>query len=181
MTASNHDFPIALVSGKIISSTLDATGPGPHRRLARKVFSQHNLSDIASDEWYPLSSYLQALDEVGISMKADSLFHIGRKLKFRAPAGFEIMSFESLMHSLPIAFNTHHRGLAPDAITYVIHGPHQATVTASTPYPCDFNRGLLQSAFTLLGARSIVETVEGTPCKARGGETCTYQITLPQI
>lgn len=168
----------ATVSGGNILSMLAAMGP--FRRRGEQILVDHGISDVAPDQWYPLHAYIASLVTIREKMGPNTLFQIGRQIPNHVPLPPGIDTFEKVMGSFGIAFDMNHRGWKPNAITFKIDDPNQGTITTGTPYPCDFDRGVIQGFFAkLLATRPTVEAVEGMPCKSRGGETCTYSVRLP--
>lgn len=180
VTLSRRFAPEATVSGGNILSMLAAMGP--FRRRGEQILEENGIRDVEVEGWYPLAAYVAALQAIGQKMGPNTLFQIGRQIPNHVPLPPGIDTFEKVLGSFGMAFDMNHRGAQPGAITYSLATPRTAAITTGTPYPCDFDRGVIVGFFQkLLSTRVAVEPVEGTPCKARGGETCTYGVTLPLV
>jgi hypothetical protein len=178
VTLSRRFAPDATVSGGNILSMLAAMGP--FRRRGEQILEENGIGNVEVEEWYPLAAYVSALQAIGQKMGPNTLFQIGRQIPNHVPLPPGIDTFEKVLASFGMAFDMNHKGAQPGAITYALAGPRNATITTGTPYPCDFDRGVISGFFQkLLATRVTVEPMEGAPCKARGGETCTYGVTLP--
>lgn len=172
--------PDSTVSGGNILSMLAAMGP--FRKRGEHILQEHGIYDTSPESWYPLAAYVASLRAIGEKMGPNTLFQIGRQIPHHVPLPPGLDTFEKVLASFGIAFDMNHRGQQPGSITFDLKSPRQATITTGTPYPCDFDRGVISGFFQhLLRLRPTVEAVEGTPCKARGGETCTYEVTLPAV
>ncbi len=172
--------PDSTVSGGNILSMLAAMGP--FRRRGEQILEENGILGVQAEGWYPLSAYVSALLAIRTKMGPNTLFQIGRQIPNHVPLPPGIDSFEKVLASFGIAFEMNHRGAEPGAITFDVKNPRSATITTGTPYPCDFDRGVIAGFFQhLLRLRPQVEAVSGEPCKAKGGETCTYAVTLPTI
>lgn len=170
--------PDATVSGGNILSMLAAMGP--FRRRGEQILEENGIHDVQVEGWYPLQAYVTALQAIGSKMGPNTLFQIGRQIPNHVPLPPGIDSFEKVLASFGLAFDMNHRGAQPGAITFDVKNPRSATITTGTPYPCDFDRGVIVGFFQkLMALRVVVDAMEGAPCKARGGETCTYGVTLP--
>ncbi|HEX6039543.1 hypothetical protein [Longimicrobium sp.] len=178
VTVSRRFSPDATVSGGNILSMLAAMGP--FRRRGEQILEENGIRDVQADGWYSLQAYVTALQAIGSKMGPNTLFQIGRQIPNHVPLPPGIDSFEKVLASFGIAFDMNHRGAEAGAITFDVKNPRSATITTGTPYPCDFDRGVIVGFFQkLMAMRVAVDPMEGAPCKARGGETCTYGVTLP--
>ena len=172
--------PDSMVSGGNILSMLAAMGP--FRRRGEQILEENGIGHVDPEAWYPLAAYVAALGAIGQKMGPNTLFQIGRQIPNHVPLPPGIDTFEKVLASFGMAFDMNHRTGAPQGttITYALKDARTADITTGTPYPCDFDRGVISGFFQkLLATRINVEPQEGAPCKARGGETCTYTVTLP--
>jgi hypothetical protein len=175
---SSRFAPDATVSGGNILSMLAAMGP--FRRRGEQILEENGIVGVEVERWYPLAAYVSALRAIGEKMGPNTLFQIGRQIPNHVPLPPGIDTFEKVLASFGMAFDMNHHGTQPGAITYTVQNPRNGTIVTGTPYPCDFDRGVIVGFFQkLLSTRVNVEPREGAPCKARGGETCTYGVTLP--
>jgi hypothetical protein len=177
---SSRFAPDSTVSGGNILSMLAAMGP--FRKRGEQILVEHGISDVSAEGWYLLEAYVRSLRAIGEKMGPNTLFQIGRQIPNHVPLPPGLDTFEKVLASFGIAFDMNHRGAQPGTITYAMKNPSTATITTGTPYPCDFDKGVISGFFQhLLRVRPLVEPMTGEPCKSRGGETCTYQITLPTV
>ena len=175
---SSRFAPDATVSGGNILSMLAAMGP--FRKRGEQILQEHGIFEVTPDGWYPLAAYVRALRAIGEKMGPNTLFQVGRQIPNHVPLPPGLDTFEKVLASFGIAFDMNHRGAQPGAITFEMKNPRVATIVTGTPYPCDFDRGVIAGFFQhLLRLRPQVDAVAGAPCKARGGETCTYEVALP--
>ena len=175
---SSRFTPDATVSGGNILSMLAAMGP--FRKRGEQILLEHGIADVTAEGWYSLAAYVQSLRAIGEKMGPNTLFQIGRQIPNHVPLPPGLDTFEKVLASFGMAFDMNHRGAQPGAITFDLNGARAATIRTGTPYPCDFDRGVIAGFFQhLLRLRPQVEAVAGEPCKAKGGETCTYAVTLP--
>jgi hypothetical protein len=186
MLASPADTPVlssrfardATVSGGNILSMLAAMGP--FRKRGEQILEEHGIGSVTAEGWYPLEAYVRSLRAIGEKMGPNTLFQIGRQIPNHVPLPPGLDTFEKVLASFGIAFDMNHRHVSPNTITWKMKNPRTAVIVTGTPYPCDFDRGVIAGFFQhLLRVRPMVDAVEDQPCKARGGETCTYQVTLP--
>lgn len=168
----------ATVSGGNILSMLAAMGP--FRKRGEQILEEHGIRDIGVEQWYPLQAYVDSLRTIGEKMGPNTLLQIGKQIPNHVPLPPGLDTFEKVLASFGIAFDMNHRGVAPGAITYDLKSERSATITTGTPYPCDFDRGVIQGFFqVLLSTRVKVDHDTAGGCKNRGSETCTHQVLLP--
>jgi hypothetical protein len=178
VTLSRRFAPDATVSGGNILSMLAAMGP--FRRRGEQILDENGIGNVEVEGWYPLAAYVAALQAIGQKMGPNTLFQIGRQIPNHVPLPPGIDTFEKVLASFGMAFDMNHRGAQPGAITFKMGTPRTATIVTGTPYPCDFDRGVIVGFFQkLLSTRVAVDPMDGEPCKARGGETCSYGVALP--
>lgn len=180
VTLSRRFAPDSTVSGGNILSMLAAMGP--FRRRGEQILEESGIRDVQSEGWYSLPAYVTALRAIGSKMGPNTLFQVGRQIPNHVSMPPGIDSFEKVLASFGQAFDMNHTGAEPGTITFEVKNPRTATITTGTPYPCDFDRGVIVGFFQkLMSLRVTVDPMEGAPCKGRGGETCTYGVTLPLV
>jgi hypothetical protein len=170
--------PQATVSGGNILSMLAAMGP--FRKRGEQILEEFGIREVDVEEWYPLRAYVDALRTIGQKMGPNTLFQIGKQIPNHVQMPPGIDTFEKVLASFGMAFDLNHRGFPPNAISYEVISDRTANITSGTPYPCDFDRGVIQGFFQkLLGTRVNVTHDGGRGCKNEGGQTCTHQVALP--
>ena len=166
----------ALVSGGNILSMLAAMGP--FRARGEQMLGTCGIADVQPAEWYSLIGYVHALRLIEHTIGRNTLYRVGQEIPkhINLPPGLD--SFEAVIGSFGPAFELNHRGAGAGDITYRITGPSSGVIVAGTPYPCDFDRGVIQGFFnTLLNRRCVIEHDPLAPrCKQRGGGSCTHVV-----
>jgi predicted hydrocarbon binding protein len=177
MSQSATISPDATVSGGNILSMLAAMGP--FRRRGETVLQEHGIGEVDVEAWYPLGEYVKALREIGQRMGPNTLYQIGRQIVNHVALPPGIDSFEKVLASFGQAFDLNHRGVSSGAITYRMTSDRTASITTATPYPCEFDRGVIHGFFQkLLGLRVTVEHADGA-CKNEGAPCCTHYVVVP--
>ena len=177
---SSRIAPDASVSGANILTMLAAMGP--FRKRGELLLEEQGIAGVSAEGWYPLRAYAQTLRAIGEKMGPNTLFQIGRQIPthMALPPGLD--TFQKVLASLGQTFDASHRGVSPNTIEYGLQTGRHATIITGTPYPCDFDRGMIAGFLQhLLRVRADIQNVEREPCKSRGGETCMYSVTLPAM
>ena len=167
----------ATVSGGNILSMLAAMGP--FRKRGEQILMEHGLSDVVVEGWYPLQAYVAALRTISQKMGPNTLLQIGKQIPNHVPLPPGLDTTEKVLASFGMAFDMNHRGMPTGLITYRMESDTEADITSGTPYPCDFDRGVIQGFFQhLLSRRVLVTHDSGAGCKNEGAATCTNHVRV---
>jgi len=164
------------VRGGNIMSMLAAMGA--FRPMGERILQDHGIAFLSPDAWYDLASYAEALRTIGTRMGANTLFMTGKEIPnhINLPPGLD--RFEVVIGSFGPAFAMNHRGAGAGGISFEITGDWTGRITSATPYPCDFDRGVITGFFEkLLGARMRIAHDVAGPCKKRGDATCLHLVS----
>lgn len=168
----------ALVLGGNILSMLAAMGA--FRRTGEQILATRGIQDISPDGWYSLRAYCEALTTIEQKMGPNTLFRIGTEIPNHIPLPPGLDTFEAVLGSFAPAFSMNHRGAGAGGITHSQTGAHAGRIVSGTPYPCDFDRGVIQGFFRkLLGPGYMFEHEPGS-CKKQGGATCAHRVQRPK-
>jgi hypothetical protein len=166
------------VSGGYILAMLAAMGP--FRKRGEWILADVGIAEVEADRWYPLRAYVEALRMIGEKMGPNTLLQIGKQIPNHAPLPQGLDTFAKVAGSFGPMFDTNHRGTAPGGITWEPRGDRSARITTGTPYPCEFERGIILGLFQkLLRARVSLTHVEDSGCRNEESRTDTYEVTLP--
>lgn len=165
------------VSGGNILALLAAMGA--FRARGEELLAEQGISSVVADGWYPLGGFLAALESISRGIGPHTLFQIGRQIPDYIFLPARVNSFEDTCAAFDSAFHLNHRGGDAGGIGYQVTGSRSATIITSTPYPCDFDRGVIQGFFQrFMDSRVSVVHDAQRACKALGGASCTYQVRL---
>lgn len=171
-----RDVTGATVSGGNILSMLAAMGA--FRRGGEQILERHGITKVAADQWYQLGDYVAALQEIETKIGPSTLFRVGQEIPnhIKLPPGID--TFEKVIGSFGPAFSMNHRGAGAGGITFEITGPDAGVITSGTPYPCDFDRGVIQGFFRKLVKGTLTYSHDATRCKKQGTETCVHNVSM---
>jgi hypothetical protein len=181
------------VLGAVISVYSLALGPE-----AQPLLKQHSLDFLDPDQWYPQQTLLNVLrDAAEGDLKAMfDLVRTGMKVPEMSLKRLDLSEFEKLIMSmygecnpftllqaaftsdLPMGYSNVHRNGYPGKYELTRTGQHAANVRIETPYPCDFDYGVIWGDIRTFFASKLTFTVrhaEG-PCRQKGSDACVYQI-----
>jgi hypothetical protein len=71
-----------------------------------------------------------------------------------------------------------HRGAGAGGITFSITSPNTGIIISGTPYPCDFDRGVIQGFFRKLVKGTLNYSHDASSCKKAGTDTCVHNVSM---
>ena len=169
--------PHAEVMGGVVMSVINAMGA--FQGLARRILGQHGMADTQEQKWYPMQSWLDALKMIAEEIGPTTLFHVGTQIPSRADIDPSINTIEKALTALDEAYRSAHRGGDVGSLRFSRTSGRSGVVEAKTPYPCDFDRGVIHSLARRFEPSNAVLDVrhdDYMPCKKQGGEYCTYSV-----
>ncbi|GAC1653751.1 MAG: hypothetical protein NVS4B3_17100 [Gemmatimonadaceae bacterium] len=163
------------VLGGNILSMLAAMGP--FRKTGEQILIDLGITSVAADRWYSLDAYVGALGMIEEKIGPNTLFRVGCEIPNYIPLPPGLDTFESVAAAFAPAFAMNHRGARAGGITHVMVGPMSARITSGTPYPCDFDRGVVEGLFRKLLGGGWHFGHDPASCKKTGGALCTHLVS----
>ena len=166
----------ATVSGGNILSMLAAMGA--FRKNGEQILGAHGITNATADAWYALDHYVAALNEIEARIGPNTLFRVGQEIPnhIKLPPGLD--AFDRVIGSFGPAFSMNHRGAGAGGITFELTGADTGTITSGTPYPCDFDRGVIQGFFRKLVKGALNYRHDPASCKKLGAATCVHHVSM---
>lgn len=167
--------PDALVSGGNILAMLAAMGA--FRKTAEQLLAERGIVDVSPEAWYPLPACAEVMHELERRIGPNAVFRIGKEIPnhIQLPPGLD--SFEKVAGAFGPAFAMNHRGAGVGGIDFEITGPDTATIVSGTPYPCDFDRGVILGFFQALLHLTPHYRHDAQLCKKKGGAVCVHYVS----
>ncbi len=162
----------ATVRGANVRATLDAFQLLPS--VGSSLLARHHLQleDLRADRFVPIQHWLDTLREIASSVGPSVMRKVGSHVFENADFPPALADVESILLSLDEIYHLNHRGEVGHYHS-TRAGDGSITVRCETPYPREFERGLVEGICrgNRAGGRSYsVEFVDGP---ARGDVTCT--------
>lgn len=181
----------AEVNGETVYSIVD--GMGTFKSKALEILSKNGIKDPKPGIWYSQQNWLNAFKEISASIGTNTLYSIGFKIPENAKFPPQIDSIDKALSSIDVAYHMNHRingkvlfdlrtGTMLEGIGHYIFEKltdKEAKMTCPNPYPCDFDRGIIDGmAKRFKPAGSFVQVLhnDAAPCRKKGAETCEYKI-----
>lgn len=178
------------VNGESVFSVVD--GMDAFKAKAFDILSKYGISQLKADEWYPQQAWLDSFREISETVGASTLFLIGKKIPENAQFPSDIDNIEKALQAIDVAYHMNHRlnkeqlfnprtGIMKEGIGhygYVKMDAKKARIICNNPYPCDFDRGIIEAMakrfkpFESLFVKVIHDA--SAPCRKNGADSCTY-------
>ncbi|MBI4963428.1 MAG: hypothetical protein HY913_09130 [Desulfomonile tiedjei] len=176
--------PAVEVAGEVLMAFL-AAFPQEFRSSGLRILEQHGLSDPKPNQFYALQNFLDAMKQISQSFSTQMLFRIGEQIALHAALPPGIDDLQKCLASIDVAYHMNHRGGEIGRYDYKLLGTEvglgKATMTCPNPYPCSFDRGVIEGfakRFKLPGSYDVlVRHDDSQPCRGKGDESCTYIVT----
>jgi hypothetical protein len=169
--------PQVMVIGQTVLSVIN--GMGTFKESAAQILKRNGIPDPQPTAWYPQQAWLNAFREIAQTIGASTLNQIGKSIPGHAKFPPGIDTLEKALESIDIAYHLNHKGGEIGHLTFKKTGPSQGTITCQNPYPCDFDRGLIEAVAQKFKPANSILRVHHDPqqgCRSKQGESCTYVI-----
>ncbi len=151
---------------------------GAFKQTAFKILEDCGIENPQPDQWYKVQSFLDAFKILHEKLGDATLKVIGMKIPELAKLPPEIKGVDTILKMMDQAFYMNHKGGDIGHFTYTKVGDKEVSLTVDNPYPCPFDKGLLQGfteKFREPGSIPIVRHDPGS-CRMEGGHACKYTI-----
>lgn len=170
--------PGVQVNGQTVLSIVE--GMGLFKERALRILAENSISNPQPEQWYSQQAWLNAFKTIAETIGQATLYQIGKKIPENAIWPPDIDSIEKALASIDTAYHLNHRGGEIGHYTFTPAADRSGKMVCHNPYPCDFDRGLVEAIarkFAPTGAVVIVKHDDRQPCRKSGAHTCTYLIS----
>lgn len=147
---------------------------------------------LQADAWYDMNAWIQVFTAIYREVGPTTMFEVGRQVGASHPVPPHVTNIMALLRFLDIGYHTNHRlngqlmadietGVMLEGIGHykidVTPGQREAVTVCDNPYPCEFDLGLMGAATSRFEAKARTTHDPHSPCRAKGGDSCTYLTT----
>ncbi|USZ69326.1 hypothetical protein NGM10_06200 [Halorussus salilacus] len=172
------------VNGRTVCQAVDGLTdrPADAEARGRAILAENGIESPPSEKWYALADFLAALDDIGSALGEETVTRLGAKVPEGVDWPSEVESATDGFETVDDAYHLNHRGGDIGHYEFAEVGERERRVTCANPYPCAFDRGIIEGTLRAFGEEFnytpmvfIHETSER--CRDEGGEQCTYRVT----
>ena len=131
------------VNAETILSVVD--GMGSFKAMGSQILEKNGITSLEPGKWYPQKSWLSAFQDISKQVGPMTLFTIGKKIPENAKFPPNVTDVHSALAVIDVAYHMNHRNGEIGHYVYGKTGERSAVVTTQTPYPSDFDRGLIDA------------------------------------
>lgn len=175
-------------------------GFGSFTLIANRILLEEGLGTddgrgavkFQADKWYSLDRWLNALRRIGNEF-GDALLHqSGMTTPKNAVFPPTVTDIRSALQCIDIAYHMNHsvlgepmfnpnsgqmlEGIGHYGYAHVA-GSSLITIESTTPYPCDFDQGIIIAMAQRFQSSAVLTHDASRPCRKHGSERCTYHVT----
>ncbi|HKU40731.1 MAG TPA: hypothetical protein VJR89_21370 [Polyangiales bacterium] len=181
-------------SGESVGAIVDGFKKFPtiaQKYMCKYGFLKPNqtLADLDRTRWYSEESWLQAFEAISNEVGLNSLYGVGKAMIENAVLPPQICDVPSALGSLDVAYHMNHRkkgvimfdpqtGMMLEGIGHFVAtvdaAEKRVVVVSNTPYPCDFERGIVGGFASRFDPNARTVHDSNAPCRKKGAESCTY-------
>lgn len=178
------------VYGAVVLSI--AEGMGNFKTKAERLLAQHGIQKPQPEAWYPQQAWLDTFRTIDQKIGPRTLFAIGKKILDAVDWPGDINSLPAGMAAIDRNYHLRHRlhgvpmlneqtGEMTEGIGHYdfkgLTGEHTAVMVCNTPYPSEFDRGIITAMGRRFRPLLQVQLDTTQPTRAQGADSCTYIIT----
>ncbi|MEM8930928.1 MAG: hypothetical protein AAGE94_07125 [Acidobacteriota bacterium] len=148
------------------------------RSVALRVLAKNGIVDPQPDHWYSLKDWIASFDTIVKDVGPNTLHQIGRHVSGTAPIPPNIDNVQDALSLLDEQYLSQHRGGDVGHYHYFHTGERTATIISSTPYPSDFDRGVITSLIERFENDSLlhVDLDPKSETRKNGATSCTFLV-----
>lgn len=180
------------VNGTSLACVVDGFRKYPSvatKYLTQYGFTKNNLFD--KDTWYSLEDWLAACESIANEVGSNSLYGIGKTVPEKAVFPPHVTDIQAALASLDIAYHMNHKkngemmfspetGQMLEGIGHykieAIPGENRLLVFCETPYPCEFDRGVITALANRFEPLARTAHDSEAPCRKNGADSCTFVV-----
>ncbi len=145
-----------------------------------------------ANSWYSLKDWLNTLERIGKEFGHLLLYQLGMTTPKNAVFPPTVTDIHSAMKCIDVAYHMNHamqgeamfspntgdmrEGIGHYGYSHV-PGKKLITIESSTPYPCDFDQGIIIAMAHRFQPTARITHDVSKPCRKSGGHSCAYHIT----
>lgn len=146
-------------------------------KQTRYKLAAYGLEDVRPDEWYSLKAPLAMLYDMREEYSEVTMWNMARNVPEHVEFPPEIDDVATALYAIDEAYHTSHRGGDIGFYEFDLTDESEGTMVCENPYPCDFDRGLIEGVARKFANKPVQIDEIGDQCRSAGGRYCEYRIS----
>jgi hypothetical protein len=169
--------PSVEVNGETVLSVV--SGMELFRNNAIAILKRNHIANPEPGKWYKQQDWLDAFKDISEKVGESTLNNVGKKIPENAQWPPEIDNIDMGLSSIDVAYHMNHRNGDIGSYQYLKTGDRSAVMMCDNPYPCAFDKGIIQAVAKRFAPSDAVVHVDhkSKDCRNRGGQSCAYEVT----
>ncbi len=151
----------------------------------KQILKERGIGEPISGKWYSLQAFLDAMRSIEKKSDPFILTRIGEEISTHARLPSDLDELVKCLVSLDDHYCANHRGGDIGNWEFeslgVENGMNRVKMVSTSHYPCSFDHGVLRGFARKLKPEDcsdiLVRHDGAAPCRAGGGDSCTYFIS----
>lgn len=168
------------VSGQTILSITKALPV--NQGIKCDILEAHGIINPVAGRWYSQQAWLNAFKELSENFGDHVLFRLGGIIPDHAafPPGIDTLA--QALKSIDQAYHMNHRGgeIGSYRLIKFNEKEKKAVMVCQTPYPSEFDRGIISAVLQMYGPASsdslVVHLDASKASRTKGNHSCTYKL-----
>lgn len=175
MKAFVASSPEIEVDGRTMLADIEGIMIGAVRR---ELFGRFAMADVKPEGWYPLQNWLNVYRFINDEIGPDTLYSIGWRIPYAADFPVEdIHDVGSALSSLNDVYQSAHRNGDVGSYRFVELGLDHYQIHCDTPYPNQFDMGIVKSLVERFRGRFNFDVTMKQPAENPAEDnTCVIEI-----
>lgn len=158
-----------------IVTAVSALAPATRMRV-QTILADEDVLHVSAGEWYPLATYIDTLDAIEDAVGSTVLHRIGMQLPVTTDGDHDASNPRAVLQELDAIYASVHRGENAGGFEFRQLDASSGVVRSTTPYPDEFDRGILDAAFAGRNATDVYARV--TPSTGFGLPACDTEYEI---
>ncbi|APX95719.1 hypothetical protein [Natronorubrum daqingense] len=138
--------------------------------------SEYGLEEIEPEEWYSLAIPLAMLYDMRDEYGGVRMRNMGQNVPEHVEFPPELTEVENALHAIDRAYQQNHRGDEIGFYEFEMDGSSEGIMTCETPYPCEFDKGLIMGVAEKFTDNHVDVEEIGEQCREDDDQRCTYRV-----
>lgn len=167
----------AKVDGQVILSVLKVLEG--FRNTAMRILREKGIDNPRPGKLYCQQAWLDAFKIISDRVGSLCLVQVGRMIHEANFLRTDIDSLEKALVSVDEVYRKTHDNDKSGKYMFIRMGLNSARVICRTPYPCDLDKGIIQSMswrYKPVGTLGAVVFHDGPGCRKNGDDECVYMV-----
>ncbi|THE64321.1 hypothetical protein D8Y22_12965 [Salinadaptatus halalkaliphilus] len=141
------------------------------KEIASKL-AQYGLEEIEPEEWYSLTIPLAMLYDMRDEYGDIRMRNMGQNVPQHVEFPPELSEVDEALRAIDQAYHQNHRGEEIGFYEFESVDDNQGRMTCETPYPCEFDKGLIKGVAKKFANNPVRVEEIGDQCRSEDGQRC---------